>query len=333
MWRFLKKMLKRKRGPAGPPTPGEIKLAAIDIDGTLLRSDQRITRRVADAVQQAADQGTRVMMVTARGPEGVGWLLKLLPVDKAVIYFNGAYTRRESDGHVLRHKSVSADLALSIAQLARSIHAGVQIRVDVEGVWYTDRWYRSGKSAPGQAPPAEVAPLEQILNREITRLTFLAKAEAIREIHEAVRERYGDQIDIPATDERILQVAHPDANKASALEEIVADYGLTSDQTIAIGNAPNDTSMFAWSRWAVAVDNAREWEGVLEAAHAVVASNNQNGVAEALEKFVIRDAPRKKSGDSRKSSGSGQKGRGSRQHGSSKKSSHDSRDAHSAGTE
>jgi len=277
--------------PSDPPPPEKIKLVAIDIDGTLLRSDQKVTRRVAEAVKGAANLGMRVMMVTARGPTSAMQVCRLLPVDDIFICFNGGVICEGEDHEVIYHLGMEPAFARQVVKVVRDVQPNVKLRVDIKHRWYTDA--HDGKG--GKVTADGIGPVHEIINKEpVTRLTFLGAAHVITRLKKLVKDEFGDQVDVPVTDERLMQVAHRDAQKAVALEWVGKRYGITGDQTLAIGNAPNDMSMFRWARWAVAVENAREYPDVVDAAHAMVADNNHDGVAEAIEKFIIEPGKRPK---------------------------------------
>ncbi|MDX1681819.1 MAG: Cof-type HAD-IIB family hydrolase [Phycisphaeraceae bacterium] len=275
--------------PSEPPPPDRIKLVAIDIDGTLLRSDQKMTRRVATSIQKTVERGVRVMMVTARGPTSAVQICKLLPVDSVFICFNGAVICDGTDDNVIYHKAMEPAFAREVIHLCREVQPNLRLRVDVKEKWYTDRHDKKGDKITAD----KIGPIDEIVTEPVTRVTFLGPGHIITRAREAVQNAYEDEVDIPLTDERILQIAHRDAQKAIALEWVGNRDGITGEEAVAIGNAPNDMSMFKWARWAVAVENAREYPDVVDAAHAMVADNNHDGVAEAIEKFVLE--PEKKS--------------------------------------
>jgi len=74
-------------------------------------------------------------------------------------------------------------------------------------------------------------------------------------------------------------------NKATALAKVAGYYGIAQDRVMAIGDAPNDVPMLKWSGLGIAVANG--WEDVRRAADFVVASNDDDGVAEAIRKHLL----------------------------------------------
>ncbi len=84
----------------------------------------------------------------------------------------------------------------------------------------------------------------------------------------------------------MIQVVHPHANKANAVAKIASIASVAPKHVMAIGDAPNDVEMIRWAGLGIAVANA--WPEAQQAAHTVVPSNDDDGVAEALETYALR---------------------------------------------
>ena len=83
----------------------------------------------------------------------------------------------------------------------------------------------------------------------------------------------------------MLQLMSPRTSKALALAHVAKLLGIEAAEVMAIGDAPNDVDMLKWAGLAVAPENG--WETVRKMADVVVASNDADGVAEALKRFVL----------------------------------------------
>ncbi len=274
-----------------PPAPKtRFDLVAVDIDGTLLCSERTLTPHVIEAVRAAADQGVHIVLSSARPPLNAQHVLQQLGLDTHMICFNGTLICRGSDLKIIQHWSIDSALALEAAHLVRQIYPKAQIRADVIDKWYTDRFQsKNAQGQPARNRPAMVDRLEHILVEPVTRLTFLGHSRAMREARKALAEHFGGLLKFEATDDRIIQLSNPKADKGVALERVCAMYGVERSRVMAIGDAPNDLPMLEWAGCAVAVANS--YAEVLTAADIEVASNNRHGVAEAIRKYVLSKGP------------------------------------------
>jgi len=84
-----------------------------------------------------------------------------------------------------------------------------------------------------------------------------------------------------------LDITHPQANKGEVVRFLSARYGIAPDETATIGDMPNDVLMFAHSGLSIAMGNAdRE---VQRAARQVTTSNDDDGFANAVERFILSE--------------------------------------------
>jgi Cof subfamily protein (haloacid dehalogenase superfamily) len=277
--------------PQTPDSDFQYGLVAIDIDGTLLRSDGSITVNLTRAVQKAQSMGVHVVLSSARTPDGVLAVHQALNLNTLQISFNGALICKGSALEILLHKAVDPSVALRIAQVARKFHPNIQIRADILDKWFTDK---GAKPKPGGKGPTGVLPIEQMLAHPVSRLTFLTGGEPMNSLRNRIRQHFSDHVAIQPTDPRILQLVNRDAHKGKALEFVSQHYGIDRDRVMAIGDAPNDIAMINWAGCGVAMGNA--WKEVHEIADVSVASNNNSGVTEALTDYVLSDDPFKQTG-------------------------------------
>ncbi|MDX1564006.1 MAG: Cof-type HAD-IIB family hydrolase [Phycisphaeraceae bacterium] len=309
MLKFLKKMFGGSKPPADSPIPEPVPqpttpkasaaaqaefhygLVAIDIDGTLLRSDGSITVNLTRAVQKAQSLGVRVILSSARTPDGVLAVHQALNLNTLQISFNGALICNGPDLEVVYHKAVQPDTALEIAQIARKFHPKIQIRADILDKWFTDT---PTKTKPGSKGPTGVLPLDKMLAHPVSRLTFLTGGEPMNSLRNRIRQHFSEHVAIQPTDPRILQLVNKDAHKGKALEFVSKFYNVERDRVMAIGDAPNDIAMINWAGCGVAMGNA--WKEVHEVADLTVASNNNSGVTEAIRDYVLSDDPFKQTG-------------------------------------
>jgi len=100
-----------------------------------------------------------------------------------------------------------------------------------------------------------------------------------------LRERFGRELYITRSKPYYLEMLHPEATKGRALRVVAGYFGIPRQEVIAIGDSFNDLDMIRYAGLGVVMENARE--EVKRFADYVTRSNEDDGVAEVLEKFVL----------------------------------------------
>lgn len=265
----------------------DIRLVAIDLDGTLLRSDKNISKRCAAAIGEVKAQGVKVILATARPPRSVRQFTAALQLDTLQIHYNGALIHDPHRARHVFHQPMELTLAREIIRQARRLDPQVVVSIEILDKWYTDHFDPTLPTETSRAfMPDFVGPLEAILRTPITKLMLLAPPERLKLVLDLVKRKFGSQIAVAVSDQHLLQIMHPQVDKAKALAWIAMHYGVAKEHVMAIGDAPNDLSMLTWAGLGVAVDNA--WPAVKEQVKEVVPSNDMDGVAVALERYVLK---------------------------------------------
>lgn len=264
--------------------PSDIKLLAIDVDGTLLRSDLRICQGAAQACRAAERAGCVVVLATSRGPRLTSWIIQAIDLTAPTINYNGAVIWNPLDSMPQYHQPLDQELARTIIETVRTIDPTIMVAIEVLDRWYTDRVDRRFDQL---TDPDLIEPLERFLTSPITRLTFLGMPEQIQSVLEPIQNQFWKQrtIALHTPDSQIIQITHPLADKVIALQRVAQRLGAGPEQVMVIGDADNDLAMMEWAGFSVAVENATD--NVKNAADAIVPSNDDQGVARAIHRYIL----------------------------------------------
>ena len=134
----------------------DVGLVALDIDGTLLRPDKRLSRRVVEAIHRTRRRGVKVLLATARPPRGTRPIHAALQLDTPTINYNGALVDDVLRGRFVQHRPLHPPLVGRVAALARRLFP--RIRVDAEVL---DRWYTDAPPAVGEERSPQRTPRSQ----------------------------------------------------------------------------------------------------------------------------------------------------------------------------
>ena len=273
---------------AAPRPPRGIRLVAVDVDGTLLRSDKQMTRSVGEAIRAATAAGVRVVLASARPPRSLRTIYDALQLDTLQINYNGALIFDRSRNRPLRHVPLDVALARKVIAAGRRVDRRCCVSLEILDRWYTDHY---DQTLPTETSisfrPDFVGPLNAFLTVPVTKLMLLAPPDRMERITAAIQRRFAGQVGMTVADRHLLQVMHHTVNKGEALAEIASRYGVDRSEVMAIGDAPNDVEMMRWAGLGVAVANA--WDAALDAADAVVPSNDEDGVAHAIDRYILAD--------------------------------------------
>ncbi len=264
-------------------------LIALDLDGTLLDSHEQISTRNHRAIASALLAGVRVVLVTGRGADTPSRVAHELGLNVPIICAHGALTKDFLSGKVLGHIPIPLRCAVPLLEFGEREHLAAAV--------YTDEKFYRLKGSPvymeDQKGPgwAEIDRFEDVLASAPTFIRFLG-SEAV----EVVRKKF---VDMPllfkheswGTFEE-LAITSRRATKERALEELCRTYAIPAERVLAIGDSRNDVPMLQWSGLGIAMANALP--EVRDAVATQTGTNDEDGVAEAIERYVL-------SGDARKS--------------------------------
>lgn len=263
-----------------------IRLVAIDLDGTLLRSNKRLSSANARAIADVTNLGVHVVLASARPPRGVREIYHRLGLDTLQVNYNGALIHDMPRGKTVYHQPMSVALAKKIVKFARKKDPSVVISVEVLDKWYTDHVDdKLPTETSKHFSPDFVGPLDAFLTIPVTKLMLLAPPDRLKPIHAAVRTKFGDHIAILISDDYLIQLVDRHVDKSSALQRVAQQYEVPRAQVMAIGDAPNDLGMVRWAGLGVAMDNG--WDLLKRHADAIAPANDDDGVAHVLRKFIL----------------------------------------------
>jgi Cof subfamily protein (haloacid dehalogenase superfamily) len=256
-----------------------------DVDGTLVTHDKVLTPRAVAAVHALRQAGTLFAVTSGRPPRGMAMLVEPLQLDTPLAGFNGGVIVNP-DMSVLEQRVLPDDLVVPIAGLMTSFSLDVWVYTGAD-------WYVRDPKAPHvdreawtvQFPPKVMDSIEAV-GHDVAKLVGVSDDHgAVSRAAAAAPETFGDHVTAAPSQPYYLDVTHPDANKGYVVKYLVKKYGLSEDEIATIGDMPNDVLMFAHSGLSIAMGNADDQ--VKRAARRVTDSNDDDGFAKAVERFVL----------------------------------------------
>lgn len=267
-----------------------IKLIAIDMDGTLLNPQHEVTPRVKQAIQAARDKGVAVVLATGRPFIGIQRYLAELGLQQEGQYCisnNGALVQKADTGECVAEVAVSFDDYLYYEQLAREL--GVHFQALTQTHLYTankdiSRFTIHEASLTGI--PLRYRPVEEMdASMTFPKVMMIDEPElldaAIARLPAEARARNT----ILKSSPYFLEILNKQVNKGAGVKALADRLGLRREEVMALGDQENDLAMLEFAGTGVAMGNGID--SVKAIAQFVTTSNLEDGVAVAIEKFVL----------------------------------------------
>jgi Cof subfamily protein (haloacid dehalogenase superfamily) len=277
-----------------------VRLIALDIDGTLLDSRWKLPEANRAAISEATRRGIEVALVTGRRYDFAMPVARELDSPLTMIVSNGALVRTQ-DGKTHVRNLLPLETARKVLELTLPWREGVGVIFDraqanqmmLESFETDDpirqAYYDRNKEFIGCAKP-----LESCLTEDPLQIMLSGKVQPMREAEATLRDAaFSDEYRLAATvyesrDFAMIDVVHPNCSKGAALAEWAAIRGYARGEVMAVGDNHNDMEMLSYAGIPIVMAN-----GVAELKNFgwhETTSNDENGVAIAIEQFALRQA-------------------------------------------
>ncbi len=269
-------------------TPSPIRLMLADVDGTLVTQDKVLTDQAIDAVHALGKAGILFAITSGRPPRGMAMLIEPLDLQTPIAAFNGGLLV-DRNMAVIEQRVIPSDLVVPISDLMTSFKLTVWIYRGAD-------WFVPDLKGPHVDREAWTVKFQPKLMTSLDGLTDgVVKIVGVSDDHEAVakasaaaHDKFGDHVSAAASQPYYLDVTHPQANKGFVVKYLIEHYHLSTDEVATIGDMPNDVLMFAHSGLSIAMGNADKQ--VQRAARRVTDTNENEGFAKAVQRFVLQDS-------------------------------------------
>ncbi|TWT27290.1 Cof-type HAD-IIB family hydrolase [Planomicrobium sp. CPCC 101110] len=284
-----------------------MKLIAIDLDGTLLSPEMEITKESLEAMREAQNQGNIVMICSGRAPEDIQQILTKYDFSIPLAGSNGSVVQLQ--GQLLKKVSMNKEDIIKIAEKLDEERAPYRIYTD-DGIYIPTSWSERVKLAM-EEEQIQVEGLPGEIYKRITEqpqksslVNFFGHYSELLDEKELAIQKFFvltlnnsikttltaylegiDTVGFTSSHPLNIEVMDKNGNKGNALKRVAEHYGIPLKDTMAIGDNFNDIPMFEMAGLSVAMGNAEPQ--VKEICDIVTHSNGDNGVAYAINKYVL----------------------------------------------
>jgi Cof subfamily protein (haloacid dehalogenase superfamily) len=235
------------------------RLAAVDLDGTLLGPDKKIGPENASAVQRLRDAGVTVIIASGRRHQNSVRFQRELGLTGPIIACQGGLIRDGESGNVVEAHFLPQGVTRQIISDAE--------KDDIQTIYYHldhlyvaerhNQWIDLYESRVGER--AEVLPdLEQLDGRRALKIVWYGDPLVLAKVRPEMSAHYADKADVLSTEHENLEFMPRGINKATALAKVAAEYGVRQQEVLAFGDGENDVRMLAWAGVGVAMSHGTQ---------------------------------------------------------------------------
>ena len=256
------------------------RVLALDIDGTLTNSKKQITEKTKKAVSAAAAKGVKIVIASGRPVQGIRAFAKELELEKKdgyILSFNGGRLISCRTGEIIH------DMKLPLEYLPEIYELSKKYKVNLMSY--------EGDDLITEEPDDEfhgikkVDNLVEYINFPINKCLMLGNGDYLAEVEKKVHAALCDRMDVYRSEPYFLEILPKGVDKAKSLESFLNIIGCRREELMACGDGFNDLTMIKYAGLGVAMANARE--EIKKCADYITASNDEDGVALAIERFIL----------------------------------------------
>lgn len=263
------------------------KLVALDLDGTLVGRDLRVTPAVQDAIARMREAGVHGCIVTGRMYRAAIPFARALGFDAPIVCYQGAAIIDPATDEVLRDMPLEIDTVRALIDIVEEDRMHLQLYRNDEYYCetrnrFSDIYARLSNSQPVVVPSLR----ESFAYSEATKAVIIDEPEVAQRYAVRLREALGDRAYVTRSYPEFVEAINPAVDKGDALRYVASHLGIAMEEVLAIGDSWNDAPLLRAAGCGIAMGSAPpELQAV---AHAIVADVANDGVAEAIDRYVLR---------------------------------------------
>lgn len=268
----------------------DFKLIALDIDGTLLNSNKELTPHTRYALIEAQRQGKRIIIASGRHPVGVVPLANDLMLGRYggfIMAFGGGKIIDCTTGKTVVSKLFPKEYLPDIVGVLKDSNITVMVH-DERKIFANNRVndYTYVERDILKMDMIAVDDFISAVNFDINKILLAGEPDELDKYQEILSKRYDGLLDVYKSAPYFLEIMPFGVSKGSMLPLLLEKLGVNKDELIAFGDNYNDMTMIGYVGFGVAMSNGEE--EVKKIANYVCESNDDDGIAKTLEKFVLK---------------------------------------------
>lgn len=256
----------------------KIKAVVFDLDGTLLNSRKEVTERSKKAILQIHKKGITVIFATARAPRSVKvFLPQELREISTIFYYNGALIIDEAKGYK-EHYPIESAIVEEIITFLSDRPSETSLSIESEDIWYSNKSKDYSKAMNAVINPI-ILPLDELKKKSASKILITHYPD-----YEKFKKQFEQKVNAVCTDAgTLIQIMAKDVSKERAVLNLCVRLNISLSNVMVFGDDWNDLGLFNSCGFPIAMENAIP--ELKERAYFVTRSNNEDGVAQVIERL------------------------------------------------
>lgn len=263
------------------------RLAALDLDGTLLNDDHVVTDRNCEALRRLSNQGVAVVLVSGRMHQSILPISNQIGLENPIISYNGGMVKHAKTAEIFYHTPIAGAMAMELVEYAETLGVHLnfclddQLYIKEKNQWSELYEYRTGVVATA------VGDLRQLAGGEPTKMQLIDTPEKIDQLLIECKNAFGERLYVTRTQAEYIEFMNPEVSKGPALTALAGKLNISMDDVVAFGDGYNDESMMRVAGFSVGMGNCVD--EIRACADYITETNHADGVALAIERLLLRD--------------------------------------------
>ncbi len=261
------------------------RLAAFDLDGTLLNSAHEVSSEHRAALQELVKNDVLVVLISGRMHRSIQPISDAIGLENPIISYNGGMVKHATTGEVYHHTPVPADAAMAIVNecVAQDLHLNYclndELYVAVRNEWSALYECRTG------VPATPVGDLRELSGETPTKMLIIHAPEELPPLLAHFKTAYGEALYVTQTQAEYIEFMNPAVTKGRALTALASQFDIPMETVVAFGDSYNDETLLKVAGFGVAMGNAVA--PIKACADYITATNDENGVAQAIWELIL----------------------------------------------
>lgn len=265
------------------------KLIALDMDDTLMTSENVISDRTREALIQAQASGVKVMLASGRPTSGMTKAAKELELDKResfILSFNGAVLTQMKDMTVVKEKPLSKSQFDTVYDYCKKHGFFILTYIDDTIVYEGHHPYMNVEHELTGLPMKEVQNLKDYVQGNVPKAMAVDFEERIAAADRELDGRLNDDIHATTSKPFFLEFMAMGVSKGVALNAFAESQGIQPHEVMAFGDSDNDKDMLEFAGLGVAMGNAKD--SIKQIADVVTGDHNHDGIADIIDRYILK---------------------------------------------
>ena len=267
----------------------DIKVLALDLDGTLTNSEKKVSKRTKEVLEKAMKQGVRVVLASGRPTMGILPLAKELNMKEYggyILAYNGAMIIDCKSEKVVYENALPMDCIETLCKVAKKYEVAILSYRGNEVITENDTDpYVLKECFVNKTKAHKVKNLTNAITSPVAKCLIVGENEKLVPVKQYLEELFQDQLNIFFSEPYFLEIMPLGVEKSSSLSRLLKILKTNRSHLMACGDGLNDITMLEYAGLGVAMENG--CKEAKEKADVITKSNDQDGVAIAVEKYIL----------------------------------------------